>query len=203
MGVTQPRLDRPVIGIVSRFATQKGFDLIAGAAEELMAMDVYVVALGTGEPAYEDLFRKLAEKFPQSFLVKIEYDNTLAHQIEAGSDLFLMPSRYEPCGLNQMYSMKYGSVTVVRATGGLDDSVEAFDGKSGTGFKFSEYSAKALLATLRQAIQTYHHTKLWQRLVDNCMRKDFSWTNSAKQYAKIYEALRNAKHKAAAQAVNV
>jgi starch synthase len=98
--------------------------------------------------------------------------------------------------------MKYGTVPVVRATGGLDDSVEAFDGKSGTGFKFSEYSAKALLATMRQAIQTYRQTRLWQRVVDNCMRKDFSWTNSAKQYAKIYESLREAKQKAAPQALN-
>ena len=118
MGVASNRCsDRPVIGIVSRFAAQKGFDLIAEIGEELMAMDLYIVALGTGEPQYEELFRTLAAKYPDKFLVKVAYDNTLAHQIEAGADMFLMPSRYEPCGLNQIYSLKYGTVPVVRATG--------------------------------------------------------------------------------------
>ena len=142
MGVQTPVLRRPVIGIVSRFASQKGFDLIAGIAEQLAALDLYIVALGTGEPPHEELFRIMAAKYPERFLVKIGYDNALAHQIEAGSDMFLMPSRYEPCGLNQIYSMKYGTVPIVRATGGLDDTVEAFDGKSGTGFKFREYSPR-------------------------------------------------------------
>lgn len=204
MGVREPALDRPVIGIVSRFAAQKGFDLIAGVAEELMAMDLYIVALGTGEPEYEELFRTLAEKYPDKLLVKVAYDNTLAHQIEAGADMFLMPSRYEPCGLNQIYSMKYGTVPVVRATGGLDDTVEAFDGKAGTGFKFQEYSAEALLATLQQAVQAYRQPKLWRQLMYNGMRKDFSWASSAKQYAKIYQTLHKAKvkTKAAAEASN-
>ncbi len=198
MGVRGPRLDRPLIGVVSRFAAQKGFDLIAGVADDLMALDPYVVALGTGEPTYERLFPTLAAKYAGRFLVKIAYDNTLAHQIEAGADLFLMPSRYEPCGLNQIYSMKYGTVPVVRATGGLDDTVEAFDGKSGTGFKFSVYSPEALLTALRQALETYHQPKLWQRVMLNGMRKDFSWSNSAKQYARIYEALEKTKNKAKA-----
>ena len=110
MGAEAPVLRRPVIGIVSRFASQKGFDLIAAIAEQLAALDLYVVALGTGEPVYEELFRTMAAKYPEKFLVKIAYDNALAHQIEAGSDMFLMPSRYEPCGLNQIYSLKYGAV---------------------------------------------------------------------------------------------
>ncbi len=198
MGVRDAALDRPLLGIVSRFATQKGFDLIAGIAEDLAAMDLYVVALGAGEPVYEDLFRALAEKYPAKFLVKIAYDNALAHQIEAGADMFLMPSRYEPCGLNQIYSMKYGTVPVVRATGGLDDTVEAFDGKAGTGFKFTEYSPAALLATLRQAVETYAQPQAWQRLMSNGMRKDFSWPHSARQYAKIYQALHKAREKAKA-----
>ncbi len=198
MGVPSPALDRPVIGIVSRFAAQKGFDLIAGIAEDLAAMEVTVVALGTGEPQYEELFRTFAKKYPDRFLVKVAYDNTLAHQIEAGADMFLMPSRYEPCGLNQIYSMKYATVPVVRATGGLDDTVEAFDGKSGTGFKFSEYSPAALLATLQQAVDAYRQPKVWQRLRQNCMRKDFSWASSAKQYAKIYQSLYKGKAKAKA-----
>ncbi len=195
MGAQAPLIDRPVIGIVSRFAAQKGFDLIEGVAEDLMAMDLYVVALGTGEPHYEDLFRALAKRFPGKFLVKVAYDNSLAHQIEAGSDMFLMPSRYEPCGLNQIYSMKYGTVPVVRATGGLDDTVEPFDGKAGTGFKFVEYSPGALRAALEQALGTYRQPKTWQRLVQNCMRKDFSWSASAKQYAKIYQSLSKVKSK--------
>ncbi len=197
MGAQAPALDRPVIGIVSRFAAQKGFDLIEGVAEDLMALEVYVVALGTGEPHYEDLFRRLAQKYAGKFLVKVAYDNTLAHQIEAGADMFLMPSRYEPCGLNQIYSLKYGTVPVVRATGGLDDTIEPFDGKSGTGFKFAEYSPAALRAALEQAFETYRQPKTWHRLVQNCMRKDFSWTASAKQYAKIYQALTKARAKGA------
>ena len=129
MGVRRPVLERPVLGIVSRFAPQKGFDLFAEIAEQLAALDIYVVALGTGDPVYEELFRSLAATYPDKFLVAVAYDNTLAHQIEAGSDMFLMPSRYEPCGLNQIYSLKYGTVPIVRATGGLDDTIEAFDGQ--------------------------------------------------------------------------
>ncbi len=193
MGANNPRLNLPVIGIVSRFATQKGFDLIAGVAEDLAAMDLYVVALGTGEPQYETLFSTLSTKYPDKFLVRVAYDNTLAHEIEAGADMFLMPSRYEPCGLNQIYSMKYGTVPVVRATGGLDDTVESFDGKTGTGFKFSEYSPEALLGAIRQAVEAYRQPRQWRQLMQNGMRKDFSWASSAKQYAKIFEGQRKAK----------
>jgi len=193
MGIQTPVLHRPVIGIVSRFASQKGFDLIATIAERLAALDLYVVALGTGEPAHEELFRTLAAKYPDKFLVKIAYDNALAHQIEAGSDMFLMPSRYEPCGLNQIYSLKYGSVPVVRATGGLDDTIEPFDGKSGTGFKFQEYSPQALLATIHAALEAYATPRTWQHLVQNGMKKDFSWTTSAKAYSRIYETLLKAR----------
>ena len=196
MGATQLVLARPVIGIVSRFAAQKGFDLICGIAEELMAMDLYIVALGTGEPVYEDLFRQLAAKYPDKFLVKVAYDNTLAHQIEAGADMFLMPSRYEPCGLNQIYSLKYGTVPVVRATGGLDDTIESFDGKKGTGFKFSEYTPEALLAAIRQAVECYRQPKAWRQVMLNGMKKDLSWANSAKQYIKIYQAMQKSKLRA-------
>ena len=196
MGVKAPVLKRPVIGIVSRFASQKGFDLIASIAEQLASLDLYVVALGTGEPPHEELFRTMAAKYPEKFLVKIAYDNTLAHQIEAGADMFLMPSRYEPCGLNQIYSMKYGTVPVVRATGGLDDTIESFDGKSGTGFKFQDYSPQALLAVIRQALDVYRQPKLWHRLMQNGMKKDFSWATSAKEYVKIYQKLQNARPRA-------
>ena len=193
MGARTPVLHRPVIGIVSRFASQKGFDLIAAIAEQLASLDLYVVALGTGEPAHEELFRTMAAKYPEKFLVKIAYDNTLAHQIEAGSDMFLMPSRYEPCGLNQIYSLKYGAVPIVRATGGLDDTIEPFDGKSGTGFKFQEYSPQALLAAIHAALEAYATPKSWHRLIQNGMKKDFSWSTSARAYSQIYETLRKAK----------
>jgi starch synthase len=190
MGVRMPVLERPVLGIVSRFAPQKGFDLIAEIAERLAALDIYIVALGTGDPVYEDLFRHMTSRYPDKFLVAVAYDNTLAHQIEAGSDMFLMPSRYEPCGLNQIYSLKYGTVPIVRATGGLDDTIEAFDGKSGTGFKFTEYTGAALLRTIERAIAAYHQPEVWRQLVNNGMRKDFSWGRSAEQYLEIYQTLR-------------
>ncbi len=189
MGARNPQAGRPVIGIVSRFATQKGFDLIAEITEPLMAAEVYVAALGTGEPQYEELFRQMAARYPDKFLVKVAYDNTLAHLIEAGADMFLMPSRYEPCGLNQIYSLKYGTPPVVRATGGLDDTIQDFDGQTGTGFKFSEYSAEALIGAIERAIEAYRRPNIWRKIIKNGMSKDFSWAQSARQYAAIYEQL--------------
>lgn len=196
MGVANPVLGHPVIGIVSRFATQKGFDLIAELAPKLVEMDLYVVALGAGEPQYEQLFRQLAASYPQKFLVKVAYDNELAHQIEAGADMFLMPSRYEPCGLNQIYSLKYGTVPVVRATGGLDDTIQEFDGREGTGFKFEAYTAAALLEALNKAIAVYRQPQTWRLLMQNGMAKDFSWTVSARAYAGIYERLASERSRA-------
>ncbi len=193
MGAREPELDRPVLGIVSRFVTQKGFDLIAKIADELMWKDLYIVALGTGEPQYEGLFRSLAESYPEKFLARIAYDNALAHQIEAGADMFVMPSRYEPCGLNQIYSLKYGTVPVVRATGGLDDTITPFDGENGTGFKFSSYTPQALLQCIEQAVAVFRDKKAWLRLQQNCMHQDFSWKQSAKNYASLYQGLYEAK----------
>jgi len=183
-------LKKPLVGIVSRFATQKGFDLIAEVADELMENDLKVVALGTGEPEFEKLFRELAERFPKKFAVRIAYDNALAHKIEGGSDMFLMPSRYEPCGLNQIYSLKYGTVPVVRATGGLDDTIEPFDSRTGrgTGFKFAEYAGEALLDCVEQAVHVYgRNPEAWRRLMENGMRKDFSWNASAADYERLYQ----------------
>lgn len=188
----QDNLKRPLIGIVSRFADQKGFDLIAEQAETLMKEDLAIAALGTGEPKHEQLFRELAARYPGRVGVKIAYDNTVAHKIEAGADIFLMPSRYEPCGLNQIYSLRYGTVPVVRATGGLDDTIEDFDAQrgTGTGFKFEEYTGDALVGCLRRALEIYSKPKLWQHIQLSGMARDFSWTASAGEYAKLYEASR-------------
>lgn len=182
----------PVIGIVSRFAAQKGFDLLAHLAPELARLDAVFVALGTGEPEYEQLFRRLASDYPGKFLVKVAYDNELAHLIEAGSDIFLMPSRFEPCGLNQIYSLKYGAPPVVRATGGLEDTIENYSGNNGAigdGFKFEDYSPQALLAALERALGVYAQPEAWRQVMLNGMAKDFSWTASARLYSSIYDQL--------------
>jgi starch synthase len=190
-GLPQEAISKPVVGIVSRFAAQKGFDLIELIAPELLAEDLVITALGAGEPKYEKLFRELAKAFPSKFSVKVAYDNIIAHKIEAGADMFLMPSRYEPCGLNQIYSLKYGTVPVVRATGGLDDTIDQFDPVTGrgTGFKFQAYDSGALLESLRQAISAYRNEPpVWRKIQLNGMAQDFSWQASAKEYAKLYEA---------------
>ena len=194
MGVAEPVLSRPVLGMISRFDPQKGFDLLAEVAGEVARLDIYMVVLGTGVPKYEELFERMAREYPETFLVKVAYDNTLAHLIEAGSDLFLMPSRYEPCGLNQIYSLKYGTVPVVRATGGLDDTVEDFDGASGTGFKFREYSGPALLNALSRALEAYRNPRLWSTIVSNGMARDFSWARSAQAYVDLYNSIGEGKY---------
>src|ERR1700676_2361813 len=129
----EENMTRPLIGIISRFTDQKGFDLLAETANELLAQDLAIVALGAGDAKYEKMFREMASRFPAKLAVKVAFDNALAHKIEAGADLFLMPSRYEPCGLNQIYSLRYGTVPVVRATGGLDDTIDPFDKRTGRG----------------------------------------------------------------------
>jgi starch synthase len=194
-GVTNADPKVPVIGIVSRFAAQKGFDLIAQVMDRLAREEMIVVALGAGDKAYEDMFVRLNKQFPNKIAVKVAYDNAIAHKIEAGSDMFLMPSRYEPCGLNQIYSLKYGTVPIVRATGGLDDTIEPWDARTGkgTGFKFFEYTGEALLATVKQALLAYRDQSSWQTLMRNGMSRDFSWNASAREYGKIYERARQAR----------
>jgi len=179
----------PVIGIVSRFATQKGFDLLAQVSDRLAERDAVVVALGTGEPYYESFFRGLAYHNQSSVAVQIRYDDALAHKIEAGSDIFLMPSRYEPCGLNQIYSLKYGTVPVVRATGGLDDTIDEWSPEqaTGTGFKFEEYSAPEFLAAIDRALAAFQDKDSWQVLMLNGMARDYSWEQPAKEYAAVYD----------------
>ena len=182
----------PVIGIVSRFAAQKGFDLISQIADRLAREQMIMVALGAGDKPYEEMFLRLHKQFPNKIAVKVAYDNAIAHKIEAGADMFLMPSRYEPCGLNQIYSLKYGTVPIVRATGGLDDTIEPWDARTGkgTGFKFTEYVGESLLLTIKQALQGYSDQTSWQVLMRNGMNKDFSWNASAREYGKIYEKVR-------------
>jgi starch synthase len=183
-GLPAEELDRPLIGIVSRFAGQKGFDLIEEIGGELVSEELSLAALGTGEPRYEQLFRDLAAAHPKQIAVKVAYDNPLAHKIEGGADIFLMPSRYEPCGLNQIYSLRYGTVPLVRATGGLDDTID-----ESTGFKFREYSGRVLLATIRAALEAFEHRDRWKSLIYSGMSKDFSWNSSAAEYAALYRRL--------------
>ena len=187
--VAKPDLGLPVIGIVSRFAAQKGFDLISQIMDRLAREEVITVALGAGDKPYEEMFLRLQKQFPQKIAVKIAYDNALAHKIEAGSDMFLMPSKYEPCGLNQIYSLHYGTVPIVRATGGLDDTIEPWNPRTGkgTGFKFSEYSGEALLEAVKEALWAFRDQTSWRRLMRNGMGKDFSWNASAKEYVRVYE----------------
>ncbi len=180
----------PVLGVVSRFATQKGFDLLAEIADRLAEREMLLVALGTGEPYYENLLRSLAERYPNRFAVRVQYDNVLAHKIEAGADMFLMPSRYEPCGLNQIYSLRYGTVPVVRATGGLDDTVEETpDPAEGTGFKFHGLDAEDFLRAIDRALACFAEKAEWLKLMETGMHKDYSWTKPAAEYAALYETL--------------
>jgi starch synthase len=191
-GMTNADPNVPLIGIVSRFAAQKGFDLIGQIVDRLALEDVLLTVLGSGDRLYEEMFLRLSRQVPHKIAVKIAYDNALAHKIEAGADMFLMPSRYEPCGLNQIYSLKYGTVPIVRATGGLDDTIDPWDPrtKKGTGFKFQEPTGEALLRTIHQALQLYRDQTSWQKLMRNGMSKDFSWRSSAREYIRVYERVR-------------
>jgi starch synthase len=182
-GLPLDNLDRPLLAVISRFAAQKGFDILADAASRLLAEDLNLVVLGSGDLPYETMFRALAASYPSKVGLRVGYDTGLSHRIEAGADMFLMPSRYEPCGLNQIYSLKYGTVPVVRATGGLDDTIE-----EATGFKFRDYSGDALLETVRQALEEFP-TESWPRKMRRGMAKDFSWSASAGEYVELYRRL--------------
>jgi starch synthase len=182
-------LGRPLVGMISRMVDQKGFDLLAALADDLPRLDASFVLLGTGERRYEDLWLGLAARYPDRVGTRIGFDERLAHLIEGGADLFLMPSRFEPCGLNQMYSLRYGTVPLVRATGGLADTVRNVDpaAGTGTGFTFVEYSPQALLGTLRWALSIYQERDLWRRIQRVGMQQDFSWDRSAREYVTLYE----------------
>jgi starch synthase len=179
------RPDVPLIALITRLAEQKGIELVLAAFEALMAEDVQVVLLGNGDGRYEDGFRHWAGRRADRFSAQIAFDHALAHRIEAGADLFLMPSRYEPCGLNQIYSLRYGAVPVVRATGGLRDTVR--DGV--TGFSFEPYTVEAMLEAVRRALRAYRNPKGWRRIVAAGMAEDFGWAASAKSYRALYASL--------------
>jgi len=182
------RADAPLLGVISRLAWQKGLDLLHDILDTLMALDLQLVLLASGEKTLEAAFLKSASQHTSKLSVTIGFDTPLSHQIEAGADLFLMPSRYEPCGLNQMYSLAYGTIPVVRATGGLDDTIVQFDPETGTGngFRFEETSAGAFLQTIRQGVALFRERVQWNRLVTNAMVANFTWDRSAEEYEQVY-----------------
>ena len=185
---------RPVIGMVSRMVDQKGLDLILGAVTSgaLQALDASFVILGTGAPKYEKMWRGLAARHPRRVAVTVGFNEELAHLIEGGSDLFFMPSRFEPCGLNQMYSLRYGTVPVVRATGGLDDTVSDVDEQTGegTGFTFGAYTVEAMMGALQRALAWYTRPAAWRRIQLAGMAQDNSWEASAREYVEVYTRAR-------------
>jgi starch synthase len=181
----------PLIGIVSRLTSQKGFDLVEKVLPRFLEKDLQLVAIGAGERRYEEFLTGLASRWPQKMSMHIGFDEAIAHQIEAGSDLFLMPSLYEPCGLNQMYSLKYGTIPIVRAVGGLKDTVEDYDPLmgTGTGFVFKPYATAAFERAMHRALGAYSDKTAFTALRQRAMRKDFSWDRSAQEYANLYRAL--------------
>ncbi len=187
--------ETPLIGMVTRLVEQKGIDLVVDGIDELMKRGIQMVILGTGEEKYQTALKAAAEKYPEQLAVHFKFDEKLAHLIEGGADMFLMPSRFEPCGLNQMYSLKYGTVPIVRETGGLADTVENFDPQTGkgTGFTFQEFSVEAMLDAVDRALGAFQDKATWAKIQKAGMRKDFSWENSAKKYLKVYEKAKKKK----------
>lgn len=178
----------PLIGMVTRLVEQKGIDLLIQAFPELMKMNLHLILLGFGEKEYHSKLESLAKKYPEKFALELKYDDELSHLIEGAADIFLMPSRFEPCGLNQLYSLKYGTIPVVRKTGGLADTVKEVNLQkgTGTGFFFEEYKPSEMLKAISRAIAVFNDGKNWQRVMRNAMVEDFSWENSARLYTELY-----------------
>jgi starch synthase len=191
VGLKPTLMERPVLGMISRLSRQKGCDLLIPILDELARMRVGVVILGEGEEAYEKDLQDSAAKYQETLAVKIGFDEALAHRIMAGVDMLLVPSLYEPCGLTQMYALKYGTVPVVRATGGLDDTIEDFDlrTKTGNGFKFGPYDAKAFLSAVQRAVNLWADKKTWETLMKKGMAASYSWDASAEKYLELYQSL--------------
>jgi starch synthase len=181
--------DVPLVGIISRLVDQKGFDLFEKIAGDLFGGRLKIVVLGSGQPRYEELMRSLRERYPQKFAAALEFNDKLAHLIEAGSDFFLMPSKYEPCGLNQMYSLRYGTIPIVRATGGLADTVQdyEFETGKGNGFTFEDYTGEALLGAIKRALKLYQKKRPLKKLIAEIMQIDHSWDTAARKYVAAYE----------------
>jgi starch synthase len=183
--------DLPIAGMVTRLAGQKGLDIVCDALQDLLGLGLRLVILGTGDQKIQDFLVAAQKKAPDRMGLKIAFDERIAHTIYAGSDVFLIPSRYEPCGLTQMYAMKYGTVPVVRATGGLDDSVQEFDAQAatGNGFKFTEPEPAPLVEASARALAAFRRPADWRRLIANAMAADFSWKRSAAAYLDLYDKL--------------
>ena len=177
--------------MVSRLDAQKGLDLLVEILDDLLALDVGLAVLGSGEEQIQQGIQRAAERYPGKVGLFIGFNEPLAHRIMAGVDIFLIPSRYEPCGLTQMYALKYGTVPVVRATGGLDDTIETFDAKKkkGNGFKFGPYKAKAFFAAIQRALRLFENSDSWKRLIANGMKEDLSWDRSARKYLELYQSI--------------
>lgn len=187
--------DIPALGIVSRLAWQKGFDLLYPVIDDIMKNDIKLVILGSGEPEYENFFGNVVSKYPSKAFAYFGFHNILAHKITAGCDIFLMPSRYEPCGLNQMYCLKYGTVPIVHKTGGLADTVRDYDefGDKANGFSFGQFSSDSLHEKISQSLNLYSNKDIWRKVMINGMTEDFSWDKSAKKYVEIYKKVLESK----------
>jgi starch synthase len=191
-GLDGSRLDRPVLSMISRIDVQKGFDLLVTILDYLLSKDLHFLLLGTGNKETEAYLRTVVDRYPGKASIRFAFENQLAHLTEAGADIFLMPSKYEPCGLNQMYSLRYGTVPVVRATGGLADTITEFNPETGegTGFRFDAYDPADFRSAVDRALAVWPDRKLWTKLMRNGMKQDFSWSRSASKYMDVYTGLR-------------
>jgi starch synthase len=192
LSIGDDALARPIVGMVSRLVEQKGLELVRQAADDLVRLDAAWVFVGTGDPRYEAFLRDLAARHPSRVGAHVGFDEGLAHLVEAGADMFLMPSIFEPCGLNQMYSLRYGTVPIVHAVGGLEDTIQPYTARAtgANGFKFREPTAAALLRTVRQAVRLYGNKTAWTSLMRQGMADDHSWETSAREYVKVYRRAR-------------
>ncbi len=189
VGLEERCKDRPIFAVISRLTAQKGYDLLLQIVDDVVRLDAGLVILGAGEQKYQRALGDLAQRYHERIAVRIGFDEPLARRILAGADMLLVPSRYEPCGMTQIYALRYGTVPIVRATGGLSDTIQQFDPKSGegTGFKFVEYEKVAFLAQIQEAVRTYYDGPAWERLIKNGMKANFSWEEPAQKYASLYE----------------
>jgi starch synthase len=199
LAIGDDALARPVVGLVTRLVEQKGIDWVAAAADALAELDATWIVVGIGDPTYEAFLRDWAARYPSRVATHIGFDEGLAHLVEAGADIFLMPSKFEPCGLNQMYSLRYGTVPVVHAVGGLDDTVQPYTARArrANGFKFHEPTASAMTRSVRQAVRLFDNRTVWESLMRQGMAEDHSWETSAREYVRVY---RRARHAAATRA---